>query len=75
MEVELDKVYEDRRGVRWKIIATNGQRLFPVSAARWEDKSYQVRCFQRDGRYFTGEEEEEDSPLDLVKLVNPTNER
>lgn len=52
--LEIDKVYADRSGRRWRVIRTDGQRIAPVTAARWEDKSYHTRTFQRDGRYWPG---------------------
>jgi len=66
MDIELGKVYLDRQGRKWKIIKMDGPRLYPVAAARWEGKSYQVRCFQLDGRF---EKDRDDPHLDLVQLA------
>lgn len=67
MNLELGKVYEDGRGLRWRIVSVNnGQRpdIGPVTGERWEGKNYYNRIFKRDGTTIH-------KPWDLVKEVNP----
>lgn len=52
MDIELDAIYEDRQGLRWRIVSITNQQIAPVVAARWEGKSYHTRTFKRDGSYW-----------------------
>ena len=66
MELELDKTYVDRKGKHWTIISLNGPRIGPVTGARWEEKDYRTRTFQRDGHYWQSGIEDN---WDLIALV------
>lgn len=61
----INEVWLDRYGNRWKILSTDDSRLFPVLAGRWEGKRYCTRNFQRDGHYVNA-----DTHLDLIKRVS-----
>lgn len=51
MQLEIGKFYQNRQGKAWNILSLDGNPIHPVSAARWEEKHYRTRAFQRDGRY------------------------
>lgn len=65
MILELDKRYEDRMGLVWKIIEIRDIGGHPVTAARWEGKGYRTRTYLRDGRFYANYSD----LWDLVKEV------
>lgn len=65
MELQLDKVYADRNGVEWRVIKVDGPAIAPVTAGRWEGRSYPTRTFQRDGHYWKDHEDR----WDLIEEV------
>jgi hypothetical protein len=64
-DVRIGEKYRDGRGNVWTILVIDGFRLYPVEAARWDGKSYHVRCFQADGRF----DADKDSFLDLKERI------